>query len=136
MIRVKCHYQHIKRKVLIYKLLNERVQHIWQYASVFQEVHRTTMITVYLEFKRYHIPNGTVTSSRNRECNPYLINSVIKIVECCNAISIPIANSLIFPDVGLFLNDKFRHSVSDADLLPRFIRYEFVTAQRMHKKKT
>src|SRR5450755_3798964 len=74
MIRAKCHYQHVKRRVLVYKLLNERVQHVWQYASVLQEVHRTTMITVCLEFKRHHIPNGTVTSSRNRECNPHLIN--------------------------------------------------------------
>jgi hypothetical protein len=128
MIRAKCHYQHIKRKILIYKLLNEKVQHVWQYTSIFQEIYKTTIITVYFEFKRHHIPNGTVTSSRNREYNPYLINLVIKVVECCNAINIPIANNLIFPDVDLFSNDKFRHNVNNADLLPRLIRYELITA--------
>jgi hypothetical protein len=122
MIRAKCYHQHVKRRVLVYKLLNERVQHVWQYASVLQEVHGTIMITVYLEFKRYHIPNRTVISSRSRECSPYLINPIIEIVECCNAISIPVASNLIFSDIGLFLNDKFRNSISDADFLLRFIR--------------
>jgi hypothetical protein len=121
-IRAKCHHQHIKRRVLVYKLLNERMQHIWQYASVLQKIHKTTMITVCLEFKRHHISNRTVISSRNREYNPHFINSAIKVVKCYNAISIPVASSLIFPDIDLFLNNKFRNSISNADLLPRFIR--------------
>ena len=122
MIRAKCYHQHVKRRVLVYKLLNERVQHVWQYASVFQEIHGTTMITVYFEFKRYHIFNATVISLRSRECSFYLINPVIEVVECCNAISIPVASNLIFSDIGLFLNDKFRNSINNADFLPRFIR--------------
>src|SRR5450755_2305811 len=101
MIRAKCHYQHVKRRVLVYKLLNERMQHVWQYASVFQEVHGTTIITVYLEFKRHHIFNETVISSRSKECSFHLINSTIKVVECCNAISIPVASNFIFSDVDL-----------------------------------
>jgi hypothetical protein len=122
MIKAKCHHQHVKRRVLIYKLLNERMQHVWQYASVLQEIHRTTMITVCFEFKRHHIPNRTVISSRSKECSPYLINPAIKIVKCCNAISILIASNLIFPNIGLFLNDKSRNNINNADLLPRFIR--------------
>jgi hypothetical protein len=121
MIRAKYHYQHVKRRVLIYKLLNERVQHVWQYASVFQKIHGMTMITVYLEFKRYYIFNAMVISSRNKKYNPYFINPAIKVVKCCNVISIPIASNPIFPDIDLFLNDKLRNNISNADLL-RLIR--------------